>query len=106
MLGKTSGKTEKNSEKPIQPRVCGYYSGTSSVNLLLQVQYSEEQLRERLTEEEYDVTQNKGTERFLLTSCKIVVYNWIVQCIFWSLLGCQGGRDIHMCSVWRRIIQV
>lgn len=44
--GKTSEKTEKISEKPIQPRV----------------QYSEEQLRKRLTEEEYDVTQNKGTE--------------------------------------------
>lgn len=37
----------------------------TKVILLKQVKYSEEELRERLSEEEYNVTQNKGTERLL-----------------------------------------
>ena len=37
----------------------------TQVILLKQVKYSEEELRERLSEEEYNVTQNKGTERLL-----------------------------------------
>ena len=35
------------------------------------MKFSEEELRERLTAEEYNVTQNKGTERLLLAFCVI-----------------------------------
>jgi len=36
------------------------------IAFITQIKYSEEQLREKLSEEEYNVTQNKGTERLAM----------------------------------------
>ena len=57
---------EKVSEGPVEPRVCSGIHCLMFIAFITQIKYSEEQLREKLSEEEYNVTQNKGTERLAM----------------------------------------